>query len=189
MSTATVGRKITRMVRDLGRIVVQRLAVADPHWSPVQYEDALDAELSRVDLNRIDFRRDIVRTFVRADLAERAKVDPFPTDADGHLAPELFDSKIFARGVIRLGNGFNVRMSDASAQEWIARQLHQQRAAESSQQAATKTTRFLQTPPGVLLLENPRLTTAAAMRQMHLWTEDDPIVEPADSGESLDESE
>jgi hypothetical protein len=189
MSTATVSPKLRRLVRDLGRIVILRLAGAGAKWTPIQYEDALDEELARVDLNRIDFRRDIVRTFVRADLAERAKVDPFTTNADGHLAPELFDSSVFARGVIRLGNGFNVRMSDASAQEWIARQLHQQRAAETAQQAATKTTRFLQTPPGVLLLENPRLKTADAMRQMHLWAEDDPIVEPADSDDESSDNE
>jgi hypothetical protein len=168
-------------VRELGRIVLARLA--STKFEPTLYEDALDEELKKHDLNRIDFRRDIVRTFVRADLATRAKVDPLTVDEDGHIQPELFEPTQFARGVIRLGNGQVIGMAYASGIDWVARSLHQQRAAEAAQHAATKTTLWLQTQPGLMLLENPKLKTYESMH----WPEDALIIESEtddDGGES-----
>jgi hypothetical protein len=175
--TATVfAPRLRRLVRDINRVVLDRFAGAK--YDPDDLTKALSAELAKVDLNHPDFRNDIARTFVKADLADRAKIDPFTEDADGRLDPALFQPELFAHGVIRLGNGFHIRMADATSRDWIARQLHQQEAAEAAQQKATKTTRWLQTEPGVLLVENPTLRTAAAMRQLNLPLWD---AEPADT--------
>ena len=175
MSTATIGPKLVRLVRDLGKHIVMQFAGRT--FGKDEYASILARELAKYDLNHADYRADIVRTFVRADLAERARHDPFKVNQEtGKLDVNLFVPADFAKGIIRLGDGLHVRMADATARQWIARQLHQQRAAEASQQAATKTTMFLQTEPGVMLFENPRMKTHEAMSQIELWP-DGPLAE------------
>lgn len=179
MSTGTIGPKLRQLVRDLGKAIVMRFAGGP--FPIAEYEAVFRQELSKYDLNHPDFIVDIARTFVKADVAERSKLDPFRTNSKtGRLDVTLFKPSEFAKGIIRLGNREVVRYADATAQQWIARQLHQQQAAEASQQAATKTTLFLQTEPGVLLFENPRMKTHEAMRQACLWDVDEELRESDD---------
>jgi hypothetical protein len=168
MSTV-LARSIARLTRNLAKAIMGRWEGPFP---TSEYVSLLAADLKQYDLNRSDFVWDIARKFVAADLAERAKVDPFKLNKDGKLDPALFVAADFAKGVIRLGDGKNSPMATSTSRHWIARQLHQQRAAEDSQRAATRTTMFLQTEPGVMLVENPRLRTLDAMCELKLWTPD-----------------
>jgi hypothetical protein len=178
--SSIVSPKLHRLVRELGRAIVASRFAGLERWPTVEYEQILYDELGKRDLNHPEFRADIARTFVKADIAERSKHDPFKVTEEGHIDISRLNPGDFAKGIIRLGNGFNVRMADATARQWIARQLHQQRAAELSQRAATRTTLFLQTEPGVLLMENARLKTQDAMRQLHLWDLDDVLEDESD---------
>jgi hypothetical protein len=157
---------MSRLVRDLGRALIERYS---GKWPIEQYVIDLKVELAKYDLNDSRYRDEIVRSFVRADIATRANVDPFDVDDDGRVQPALFKRAKFRRGVIRLGNKLNVKMSEATSQEWIVRQLHQQEAAAAAHTHAMRTTLFLQTTPGILLMENPRLKTEDAMYQLELW--------------------
>jgi hypothetical protein len=184
--SSVVSPKLRRLVRDLGKQVIQHFAGRES-WSRTEYVRLLFDELGKYDLNHSDFRSDIARAFVAADLAERCKHDPFTAMTEqGAIDVTLLKPEDFAKGVIRLGNGMNVRMADATSRQWIARQLHQQRAAEASQHAATRTTMFLQTEPGVMLIENPRLKTQEAMCQLSLW-EFDAVREDEDDDDTNDE--
>lgn len=181
--TISAGRRLSSLVRGLSN------AIHDRHTGKVATEDRVNelaAELKKYDLNADVYRMDIARAYVTADVAERAKINPFAEDEDGNLTPERFNEKTFARGLIRLGR-FNIKMSEANSQEWLARQLHQQKAAQDAQHAATRTTEFLHTPPGVLLMENPRMLTCEAMHQLELWPND--VVDDAidDDDEDSDE--
>lgn len=187
MSPVTIGPKLVRLVRELGKAVV--LCFAGRAFGRDEYTSILHRELAKYDLNHAEFRADIVRTFVRADLAERARHDPFKVNPDtGRLDVTLFKPADFAKGIIRLGDGSNVRMADATFRHWNARLFHQQKAAETALQAAGKTTGFLLTEPAVLLSEDPRLKTFEAMRQLNLWDRDEEIVE-ADEDEPSDDDE
>jgi hypothetical protein len=184
-SPRTVSPKLSRLIREIGNAILNRY---EGKFSADVYEAELRDELQKIDLNNPEYRSDIARTFVRFNLAERSKVDPFATNSDGRIAPELFDQRKFERGVIRLGDQrYHVKMSDATSQQWLARMMHQQQAAEAAQHAATHTSLFLQTPPGVLLMENPRLKTAEAMSQLSLWPNDvESHDDERDDGEDLD---
>jgi hypothetical protein len=169
--------KLNRLVRDLGDALLARY---EAKWPTDQYRADLANELRKYDLNDPQFIDDIARSFVRADIARRANVDPFDVDEDGRVQPSLFKRSRFRRGVIRLGNKLNVKMNEATAQEWIVCQLHQQEAAAAAHVHGMRTTQFLQTAPGIQLLENPRLKTEEAMYQLGLWTPG--MVEDDDQG-------
>jgi hypothetical protein len=159
--------KLTRLVRDLGKTVFARY---DGKWESSLYVADLIHELAQYDLNDPQFRNDIAKNFVRADIARRANVDPFDVDDDGRIQLPLLSRARFRRGVIRIGNGLVVKMNEATSQEWIVRQFHQQEAAAAAHLHAMRTTQFLQTPPGRELMENPRLKTEEAFFQLGLWT-------------------
>jgi hypothetical protein len=187
MSTA-LSPKLARLVRNIGKGIVMRFS-GEP-FGKAAYIAELERELRGHNLNHPEFICDIARTYVRLDLAERARHDPFAVNPDtGDLDITLFDPADFAKGIIRLGNGMNVRMADATAQQWVSRQLHQQQAAAAAQQAATKTTLFLQTEPGVMLLENPLLRTFEAMRQLSLWDIDEIVHEDENEDGGGDDEE
>jgi hypothetical protein len=173
-------------VQSLGAAIIDRY---EGVFERDRYVDDLVSELKKYDLNDSRFRNDIARSFVRLDIAQRANVDPFIENGNGKIDPALFRRSRFRRGVIRLGcvNGkaINVKMIEATGQQWITRQLHQQIAASAAQRHAQKTTEFLHTEPGVILLENPRLITDAAMAQLELpiWSCSDDDDEMADNDE------
>lgn len=184
MKTAVQSPKLARLVRGIGNAVVSRFT---GKWTLEQYVDALVEELKKENLNHPSFCADIARHFARADVANRANVDPFTVDQDtGLLMPHLFDARRFDKGVIRLGNRLNIRMSEATAQEWIVRQYHQQQAAEAAQRHASRTSLFLQSEPGHLLMENPRMQTAEAMYQLNFWPNDDVVADAPDDVEDED---
>lgn len=174
--------KMSGLVRRIGKAVLDRY---DGKFATQQYFDDIYSELQKEDLNHPDFRVDIVRHFVREDLGRRARIDPIVIDEHGIVQPHLFNPHTFAATAIRLGNGFNVRGCDATVEAFLARQHHQQLAAESAQRAATRTTAFLRTSePGRLLVSHPTMRMSEAMYSLRLWSPDDPLTDTTDDDEA-----
>jgi hypothetical protein len=167
-----VAPKLTRLSLAIFDAVVDRY---EAKFATDQVEADVRRELKKCDLNNDEYIDDIARSLVRGTLSQRAKSNPFITDKHGNLCPEKFSRRDFKRGIIRLGNSYHVKMSDATAPEWLVRIAHQQRAAQASGQAALLTTRWLGTEPGVLLMHDYKLKTDSAMGDLRLWDLEAPI--------------
>lgn len=160
MTTAT----LRETLRDISQYVTEGLP---RKWTEKQFQEALIAKTKRLDLN--NFHEEIVERFVRAEVADRAKVQPFVLDEDGHVQPELFTEEAARRGIIRLGDGLRVLMREALYEEWVAHAGQQAIAAHRAAEASVRTHGWLATPAGILLSQNHGMKTYQAMKQLKWW--------------------
>jgi hypothetical protein len=153
------------------------------------YVDEMYRELAKVNLNDPLFLREIARSFVRTDIAQRANVNPFVVDKNGVIDLSKFRRAKFRKGLIRLGkiNGktYNVKMIDATGQQWLTKMFHEQIAAEAVQVRARLTGAFLHTEAGILLQEDTKLKTGGAFVQVARdgWLWDVAIDDDDDDGD------
>jgi hypothetical protein len=171
---SVIAPKLTRLALDIFDTVVDRY---EAKFTRDECEKDTIRELKKCNLNDPEYITDIAKSLVRGTLAQRAKLNPFVLDKDGKLCPEKFSRREFKRGIIRLGDNFNVKMCDATAPEWLLRIQHQQRAANTAGEAALRTSQWLGTEPGVLLMQDYKLKTDMAMKQVAIdgWLWDVPV--------------
>lgn len=157
--------KLRTMLREFGAAVFDDELLGE--WTDKDYADALLQHLKGVDLN--DHRGEIVTFYVQRDISERAKRNVFGTADNAEWTPNLFAEDEARQAVIRLGNGERVKMYEATGFHWNSHLMEQQKAIHRASASAMRTVRFLESPVGSILMNDPRTKTHDVMRQMGFW--------------------
>jgi hypothetical protein len=157
--------RLRTMLREFGAAVFDNELIGE--WTDEQYADALVQHLKAIDLN--EHRREIAKVYVQRDISERAKRPVFGTDDSVEWTPSLFAEEDARQGIIRLGNGDRVKMYEATGFHWNSHLMEQQKAMHRASISAMRTVRFLESPVGSILMNDPRTKTYQVMRQMGFW--------------------
>ncbi len=162
--TAPLAPTLKRLLRDFSLEVFENKLIGE--WTDDDYTVELVRRLEPIDLN--EHRLEIVRAHVRHDVSERAKRQVFVDDG-GIWQPSMFTEELARQGVIRLGNGARVKMFEATGPHWISHLFQQQKAVSAASQAIDRTVRWLESTPGTMLTNDPKVRTYEVMRQLGMW--------------------